>query len=172
MSDPYIGQIISVGFNFAPLNWAYCNGQLFSISQFDALFTLIGTTYGGDGISTFGIPDLRGRVPVHQGPSSPIGLSAGTESITLDITQLPAHTHLVQTATQPGTTNTASTSTVLSDVGGATFGVYQPPDPANQTPLSPASVGSAGQNMAHENRQPYLPITYAICLQGIFPPFG
>src|SRR5262245_37225681 len=93
MSDPYIGEIRMFGGNFAPLDWAFCNGQLLAISQYEALFNLIGTTYGGDGVTTFALPDLRGRLPMHQGSGYPIGGAAGQESVTLTLPQIPAHTH-------------------------------------------------------------------------------
>jgi microcystin-dependent protein len=174
MSDPFLGQVIAVGFNFAPVGWALCNGQLLNISQNDALFTLLGTTYGGDGTNTFGLPDLRGRVPINQGQGpglSPyaMGQVAGDEAVTLVSGNLPAHTHTAGTANSPGTTNIPAANTVLSDEGPGTPIVTTYVPFANAQPLVGSTIQSAGQGLQHENRQPYLAINFVIALEGIYP---
>jgi microcystin-dependent protein len=179
MSDAYLGQILAVGFNFAPVNWALCNGQLLDIATNDALFNLIGTTYGGDGQSTFGLPDLRGRVPIHvgQGPKglSPyvLGQVGGLETITLKSAEMAQHTHVLQGSNTNATTNIPAANTALANEVIA----YQPAIPAyfSQPPadpqnMAPASITAAGNSLPHENRQPYLVINYIICTSGLYPP--
>ncbi len=179
MSQPYVGQILMFAGNFAPAGWMTCSGQLLPISEYDTLFNLIGTTYGGDGQSTFGLPDLQGRVPIHMGQGGgfsnySIGQFAGTESVSLNSNQLPSHNHLLATVNAPGNQNTPSVSVVLaneqSGVGGTTEPfAYLPFSGANQVQLSTSSIGSSGTGVAHENRQPVLAVTYCISLFGIFP---
>jgi len=172
MSDPYIGEIRMFGGNFAPAGWVFCDGQLMPISENDALFTLLGTTYGGDGQETFGIPDLRGRVPVHMGPINQIGESAGVEQVTLTIQQLPSHNHPMLAANSPSTTSQPGTATILADEGPAgitSVFTYIAPGGANQTPLSPQSIGPAGGSAPHDNIQPTLCINYILSLYGVFP---
>lgn len=171
MSDPYIGQIILFGGNFAPLNWAFCNGALLAIADHDALFAILGTTYGGDGQVTFALPDLRGRAPIHVGGSPGPGRSTyqlgevgGTETVPLSVNQLAAHAHPVKVAArnEPG---------VQSRPGGnilAAANNYDAPASADAT-LGGVSMGDTGGNFPHENRQPYLACNYIICLYGIFP---
>lgn len=174
MSDPFLGQVIAVGFTFAPVGWAFCNGQLLSIAQNDALYNLLGTTYGGDGVTTFGLPDLRGRVPLNQGTgpglsSYVLGQSAGVETVTLASGNLPKHTHTAGTAKSPGTTNVPSASTVLSDEGPGTPVITTYTAFANQQPLVGTTIGPAGSTLPHENRPPLLAINFVIALQGIYP---
>ncbi|BCH25349.1 microcystin dependent MdpB family protein [Mesorhizobium sp. L-8-10] len=176
MSDPYIGEIRLFAGNFAPAGWALCQGQLMPIAENDALFTLIGTTYGGDGQQTFALPDLQGRVPLHQGTLAGntyvIGERSGTESVTLTTTQLPIHNHRVGSTGQPGTTGTPSSSTIVADEGPANIAsvfAYQPFDGTNQVQISAASVSQVGGNQPHDNMQPYLTLNYIISLFGIFP---
>jgi microcystin-dependent protein len=168
VSEPYIGEIRMFGGNFPPAGWALCNGALMAISENDALFTLIGTTYGGDGQSTFGLPDLQGRVPIHQGTLSgttfTIGEVAGTESVTLTTQQIPSHTHPMLGSADPATTLNAQ-GNVLS--GTATATPYFNITPA--TPLNGQAVTPVGGNQPHENMQPYIVIEYIISLFGIFP---
>ena len=164
MAEPFLGMIMLFGGNFAPSGWALCNGQLLSIQQNTALFSILGTTYGGNGTSNFALPDLRGRVPVHfgQGP----GLSnysegevGGSESVTLQTTEMPPHQH-----TQPATEGVQTTNrpnNALPAEGGVYAGT------SDGSALAPTS--SAGGGQPHENRQPYLTMNYCIALQGIFP---
>ena len=169
MSDPYIGEIRVFGFNFAPVNWAFCHGQLVPIDQFDALFTLIGTTYGGDGVTTFALPDMRGRIPIHQGQGtglSPytIGQIAGTESVTLTTQQLPSHGHSLL-ASVSGTRTTAPTNNVL---GSGEADIYNR-DTTATLAASSSAVATSGGGQPHANIQPSLGVNFCICVFGIFP---
>lgn len=176
MSQPYIGEIRIFAGNFPPAGWAFCDGQLMSISENDTLFTLIGTTYGGDGQETFGIPDLRGRVPVHQGTGGGvtylIGENGGAETVTLTPNQMPIHTHaLVSTAT-PASVGTPSGQSIFADMGpgGATnVNAFVPYTGTTQVTLAATSVSSAGGSQPHGNMQPYLGLNFIISLFGIFP---
>ena len=164
--DTFIGQLMCVGFNYAPQGWALCQGQLLPIADNSALFSLLGTTFGGDGQTTFGLPDLRGRMPVGMGNGpglSPydIGQAGGTESVTLVAGNLPAHTHSV--AASSADKNDASPANAFFSGGGA----YN--TAANAT-MNPSMVGPAGGNQPHENRQPVLGINWIIALEGIYPP--
>ena len=178
--DVYIGTILMVGFNFAPVGWALCNGQLLSITQNNALFTLLGTTYGGDGQRTFGLPDLQGRVPIHMGNDnglSPyvIGQHGGVEGVTLLTTQMPQHLHTVATpcSTANGSANSpanAYPAIVNSGVGHPppAYPAFAPAATAGQT-MAPVNSGLAGGNLPHANIQPYLTVNFIIALQGLFP---
>lgn len=164
---PYIGELRMFGGNFAPAGWAVCEGQLLSIAENAALFQLIGTTYGGDGQNTFGLPDLRGRFPVHQGTgagqTAVIGQLAGTETVTLTGSQLPVHAHNISgspTASSPSPAN--STPAVWGE------SQYSTADPT-AAQLSASAVTSTGGSGPHENRSPYLGVTFIIALVGIFP---
>ena len=168
MSNPFIGEIISVGFDFAPQGWAKCDGQIMPIDQNDALFALIGTTYGGDGQSTFGLPDLRGRGPVHmgQGPGLSnriIGESGGVETVALTTNQIPAHSHPVAAATS----FTSSSPAGSAPAPGATYG-----DAPDATRMHGSMVQPAGAGSAHENMPPFLAINWCISLSGVFPSQG
>jgi microcystin-dependent protein len=171
--EPFVGQIIPVAFNFAPPGWFLCQGQLVPISEYQALYTLIGTIYGGDGQQTFGIPNLSGRSPLHYGQG--IGLSAytmgetvGSEGVTLNSSQIGAHTHPFIASNKAATTTIPGPTTAL---GGASAGVgisvYA--TTTSNTSLAPASIGNVGGSQLHENRQPYLACTYIIAWAGIFP---
>lgn len=170
MAEPYIGQITIFAGNFAPRGWAFCEGQLLSIAQNTALFSILGTTYGGDGRTTFALPDLRGRAPIHaaQGPglsNYALGQQGGTETTTLTVNQLPAHAHTTQvfSNTDPAT-STTPTNTVLANSGEVP--IYA--NASNQTLAGP-TTGLSGANQPFDTRQPYLAINYIIALQGIFP---
>jgi microcystin-dependent protein len=171
MATPFLAEIKMFGGNFAPIGYALCNGQLLAISQNSALFSLLGTTYGGNGQTTFGLPDLRGRVPIHAG-SGPgltpyvLGEIAGTESVTLLQSQMPAHNHLVEANSSAGTATAPSTTLVLA-ASTARDKVYSTAAP--NTTLSPAAIGVAGSSQPHNNIQPYLVVNFIIALQGIFP---
>jgi len=167
MSQPFIGEIKPCGFNFAPLGYAFCDGSLQSIDQNQALYALIGTTFGGDGVQTFGLPDLRGRVPVGQGAGpglSPliIGEVYGVESVTLTTQQLPSHTHTVGVST-------AAASTVNPSNGYPALSARKVYGTTSLTAMSANSIPTAGSSFAHENRQPYLVISFCIAIEGIFP---
>jgi microcystin-dependent protein len=166
MAQPYVGEIRMFGGNFAPAGWAFCEGQLLPISENETLFQLIGTTYGGDGQETFALPDLRGRIPIHQGNGFILAETGGAEEITLTINQTPAHSHALlcsgnnADSTQP-TNNVAGVVTV---VGVTAYGTDAPP-----TNLSPQSISSVGGSQPHTNFQPYLCVDFIISLFGIFP---
>jgi len=180
MAEPFIGEIRMVAWNFAAEGWTLCNGQLLAISQYTALFSLLGTTYGGDGIQTFALPNLQSRVPIHQGTGPglstyPIGAASGSENVTLLTTQMPQHNHLVGVSNLTGTvadptnallaqgnSGTARTPVTVSDyVSTAATGT-----------LAPTAISMAGSNQPHPNIQPYLCINFIIALVGIFPPRG
>lgn len=186
MSQPYIGQIILVGFNFAPVGFLACDGSLLPIVQFEALFNLIGTTYGGDGQTTFAVPDLRGRVPMGmgQGPGlSPrtIGEASGSESVTLNTNQIPQHTHVVDASATTGAIQCkAGAGNTTSPAGGVMAGeaagvtmLYssQPADSVmgNLSAGASAPSGSTGGSQPHDNMRPYLVLSYCIAAEGIFP---
>jgi microcystin-dependent protein len=177
MSQPFVGQVIRVGFNFPPSGWAKCEGQLMPIDQNPTLFNLIGTTYGGDGQATFALPDLRGRVPVSMGQGAGlsnynIGQLAGSETVTLTSAQLPQHQHFVNAITSAGSSSAPGPSVVLANEGPQGISqvfTYSPFDQANQTALKSTSIGQNPGGQPHENRQPFLVITYCIALFGLFP---
>ena len=151
--------------NFAPAGWMFCEGQLLPISENEVLFTLIGTTYGGDGQSTFALPDLRGRIPLHFGGGFTLAETGGVETVTLTVNQIPAHTHTMQ-----GTTNAASNTNPANSVLARTLvnvSAYGTDAPITQ--LSPASISSVGGSQPHENFQAYLCVNFIISLFGIFP---
>jgi microcystin-dependent protein len=165
MSQPFVGEIRMFAGNFAPVGWLLCQGQLLPISEYDTLFTLIGTTYGGDGEETFKLPDLQGRVPIHQSSGYPIGASGGVETVTLTTNQIPSHTHALTATTSPAD-DVNPTNNVLAQA--STFDGYEialPPASA----MAPQSIGPAGNNQPHENMQPYLCVNFIISLYGIFP---
>jgi microcystin-dependent protein len=167
MDAPYVSEIRLFAFGFAPKGWAFCNGQLLSIQQNQALFSLLGTTYGGDGMRTFGLPNLQGRVPVHYGQGIALGASGGEESHTLLATEMPTHTH---PATADGTAASGSSKFVANSLlGTLPAGVTYYGPPANPTPMSPTMVTNAGGNQAHPNMQPYTVMNACIALVGIYP---
>jgi microcystin-dependent protein len=171
MSDPFIGEIRMFGGNFAPAGWALCEGQLLAISENDALFTLIGTTYGGDGQTTFALPDLRGRLPIHAGTGpglSPrtIGEQDGVENVTLTNPQLPLHTHVPQALSTPGTGPSPSSAIWASTNTGA---IYRASGPAAGVTMNTNAIAPIGGSQPHTNMQPYLCINFIISLYGIFP---
>jgi microcystin-dependent protein len=162
MSEPFLGEIKVVSFNFAPKGWALCNGQLLPISQNQALFALLGTTYGGNGQTTFALPDFRGRLPIHQGAGHVAGERAGTPSVTVTMQQMPAHSHTLQATAQNG-----ATANPVNAFLGSVNNAYGPP--ASLTTLSPGTVTNAGGSQPHNNMMPFLVLNFVIALQGIFP---
>lgn len=162
MTSQFIGEIRVLAFGSVPRGWALCNGKTILIRDAQALFGLLGTVYGGDGVQTFGLPDLCGRVPLHVGPGYPPGQRGGQESVTLATQEMPRHTHSV---------NVVNANAYMGPSGGqfaAANGAYQAP-PAN-TSLPPQTIDTAGGGLPHENRQPFLTVNFVIALQGIFPP--
>lgn len=162
MSDPYLGEIRIVSFTFPPRGWATCNGQLLPINQNQALFSILGTQYGGNGVTTFALPDLRGRVPVHQSPQLPVGAAGGEESHVLTTAELPAHRHQVRASPAAGTA-TVPTNAYPAAAPGAAYAA------AANTPMLSTAVASVGGGQAHENRSPFLALNFTIALQGVFP---
>jgi len=164
MSEPFIGEIRMFAGNFAPLGWAFCDGQLIPISENDALFALIGTTYGGDGQTTFALPDLRGRAPIHQGSGYTLAQMTGSENVTLNSSQIPNHTHTLMARER---------SAAFRNPIGAQFAVTE--KPAYAAPggagldVLPGAIASAGGSQPHENMQPFLCVRFIIALFGIFP---
>lgn len=163
MGTPFLSEIKIISWNYSPKGWAFCNGQFLPINQNQALFSLLGTMYGGNGQTTFALPDLRGRVPLHMGSGFTEGQAAGQPSHTVTISEMPAHNHFVQvsnaTATQQSDFNNILASAPISN-----FGSF-----ANLTTLHPASITNVGGSQPHENMQPYLCLNYIIALQGAFP---
>jgi microcystin-dependent protein len=162
--DPFIGEIRMFGGNFAPTGWAFCDGQLIPISENDALFTLIGTTYGGDGLVTFALPDLRGRVPIHQGNGFTLGQAAGVETVTLTTQQIPVHSHAFLGSLNQGGTTNPPTNVVAQIPGGNVYIQDSTGVAMNNQSLQPV-----GGSQPHENRQPFLTISFIIALDGVFP---
>jgi microcystin-dependent protein len=163
MSDPYIGEIRMFGGNFAPNGWLLCQGQLVAIADYDTLFNLIGTTYGGDGQNTFALPDLQSRVPVHRGPQDPLASTGGAESVLLTSQQLPVHTHAARVATTYGG-EASPTGNIWSQSSYLQYSTSAP----NSTMRADA-LGVAGGNQPHENMPPFLSIQFIISLFGIYP---
>lgn len=161
MSDPYIGEIKVISFNFPPRGWAFCNGQLLPINQNQALFSILGTQYGGNGQTTFALPNLQGRIPVHQGQSYVVGQAGGEASHTLTLGEMPVHTHLplaVTAATGASPAGTAWATAPLPAYG-----------PSSDTAMNAAALANVGGSQPHENQAPYLVLNFVIALVGIFP---
>jgi microcystin-dependent protein len=188
MSSPYIGEVILVGFNFAPTGWAMCNGQLMSIAENDALFNLIGTTYGGDGQTTFALPDLRGRVPISQGQGAglsnyAIGESGGAETVTITVAQTPQHAHTIDPATLTATAKcknglgnqqTPVGNVLAVEAADASLPYGNAAPNANMssgavTLSGTVTAGASGGSQPHDNLQPHLVMNYCISLFGVFP---
>jgi microcystin-dependent protein len=173
MAEPFLGQIIAVGFNFAPIGWKLCDGQLVPIAENQGLFNLIGTTYGGDGQTTFGLPDLRGRVAISQGqatgqPNYTPGQNAGSETVVLTANQTAGHAHTLLASSQKGTTDTPDSTMALAENDQVRVHMYGTVAP--NTSLAPASITTtSSSSQPHENRQPYLVINYIIAVEGIYP---
>ncbi|MBL8311369.1 MAG: phage tail protein [Burkholderiales bacterium] len=173
MSDPFVAEIRIFPFNFAPRGWAFCNGQLLPISQNTALFSLLGTYYGGDGKSTFGLPDLQGSAPLGagQGPGLSdyfLGQVSGAENVTLLQSEIPSHSHALNTYNDIGEDRTPNTTEALArSTGGSLYGA---PGPVTQ--MAPSALVPYGGSLPHNNMQPYLTLSFCIAMQGIFPPRG
>lgn len=173
MSDPFVAEIRAFGFNFAPRGWAFCNGQILPLSQNTALFSLLGTNYGGDGKSTFGLPNLQGSAPLGagQGPGLSnyfVGESGGTPSVTLLQSEMPGHTHALNTYNDIGEDRTPNASEALArSTGGLLYG-----SPTSMTPMAGSALTPYGASQPHNNMHPYLVVNFCIAMQGIFPARG
>jgi len=163
MSNPYVGEIRIFAGNFAPNGWDFCNGLLLPISDYETLFNLIGTTYGGDGVSTFALPDLRSRVPVHQGSGFVIGQNGGEETVTLNTTQIPSHSHVPAANSNPGTQSSPSGAVWAQ----STLNEYSSTAPS--VTMAASALGQTGGSQPHDNMLPYVGLNYIISLFGIFP---
>jgi microcystin-dependent protein len=180
MSDEFVAEIRIFPFNFAPTGWAFCNGQLLPISQNTALFSLLGTTYGGDGSSTFALPDVQGNAPLQPGTGQgltprALGETAGVENITLITSEMPQHTHFLNVRGSAGNTNSAAGGFPSTGgwVEGSKFGVVQAyTTQAADTLMAANEIGFNGASLPHTNMQPYLTLNFCIALQGVFPPRG
>lgn len=170
MADPFVAEIRIFPFNFAPSGWAFCDGQLLPLSQNTALFSLLGTTYGGNGISNFALPDLQGRAPMQpgQGPGlslHDLGETGGSETVTLLESEIPSHSHAFMASTSPGNSRTPTNSALSRSQGGSIY-TDQPPN----VMLAAQAAAPAGGDAPHNNLQPYLTFYFCIALQGVFPP--
>ena len=168
MSEPFMSEIKVVSFNFPPKGWAFCNGQTLPINQNQALFSLLGTTYGGNGQTTFQLPNLRGQVPIHMGNGHTLGEKAGTTSVTVNIQQLPTHLHSFNVSSTQALANGGnipdSTKTLAPSIASNIYG-----SPQALTPMDPTAVTNTGGSQPHNNMMPYLTLNFIIALQGIFP---
>ena len=163
MAEPFLSEIRLMSFDFAPKGWAMCNGQQLPINQNQALFALLGTTYGGNGQTTFALPDLRGRVPIHVGDGFTLGTKAGEAAHTVTLQEMPTHPHFLNV-----TNNNGSAAMPTGNVLAAANNMYHDPS-GSLTTMSPSTVGNVGGSQPHNNMQPYLSLTFCIALQGIFP---
>src|SRR5437660_12166823 len=162
MSSPFIGEIRMFGGNFAPVGWAFCNGALMAIDQNDALFNLIGTTYGGDGQTTFALPNLQSRVPIHVGPGFALGQAGGVEEVTLNTSQIPLHSHFPQATTGGGNSNSPLNGIWAQSASG-------PYETANLPNTNMAAMQPSGGSQPHDNMIPFLVINFILSLFGVFP---
>lgn len=167
MGQPYIGEIRMFAGNFAPMGWQFCDGSLLPIAEYDALFNLIGTTYGGDGQETFAVPDLRGRIPLHMGSGAVIGETMGTETVTLTTQQIPAHSHAAMVSSNNGS-GTTPIGAVLARNAAAPE-AYTTDTSVGLTPLNPASISQTGNSQPHDNMMPFLCVSFIISLFGLYP---
>jgi microcystin-dependent protein len=163
MAEPFLSEIRIMSFSFAPKGWAMCNGQLLPINQNQALFSLLGTTFGGDGRVNFALPDVRGRVPIHVGGGHVLGEKGGEQAHTLSISEIPTHVHVLECTNNPATTDVAA-GLIYGTAGGDSYGAA-----AQLQVMNPQCVGNTGGSQAHLNMQPFLSLTFCIALQGIFP---
>ena len=172
MADPFVAEIRIFPFNFAPKGWAWCDGQLLPLSQNTALFSLLGTTYGGNGKSNFALPDLQGRAPMHpgQGPGlslHDLGETGGAETVTLLQSEIPVHSHALNATVEDGTQGSLTPNVALAtSVGGA---LYQNQTAANLTPMHGQTLAPSGGSLPHNNMMPYLVVNFCIAMQGVFP---
>ena len=162
MSEPFLAEIMIVGFNFPPRGWAYCDGQILPINQNQSLFSLLGTTYGGDGRTSFALPELRGRSPIHVGGGHNLGQKSGEDGHTLTVGEIPQHTHVAQASSSSADAPVPS-DTLLAAVNN----MYHVPQ--DLVTLGAGTVAEAGSSQSHDNMQPYLALNYCIALQGLFP---
>lgn len=166
MSEPFLAEVRIVGFNFAPRGWAFCDGQILPINQNQSLYSLLGTTYGGDGRTSFALPDLRGRTPIHVGEGHREGQKSGEETHTLSGNEMPQHNHVVFATSVDANTPNPTTSTVLASVPTRIYAEF---NNASAVSLHSGTITNVGGGQAHENMQPYIALNFCIALQGLFP---
>jgi microcystin-dependent protein len=169
VAEPFLSEIRVFSFNFAPRGWAMANGQLLPINQNQALFSLLGITYGGDGRVNFGLPNLQGRVPVHEGAGFVLGQNAGDSAVTLTTPTMPMHLHPLQGNSVPGALVTPTAGSQLAQSTSSSYGKLGDPGQPMMVPMALDTLASAGGGQPHENRQPYLALNFCVALQGIFP---
>ncbi len=167
MSEPFLAEIRIVGFNFAPRGWAFCDGQILPINQNQSLYSLLGTTYGGDGRTSFALPDLRSRTPIHRSDGHSLGQKSGVETVTLTAAQIAPHTHTFKASSSAGVDRSA-TNDILADTA-PDGNLYRDAEAATMTALRSGSITNAGGGQAHNNMQPYTTLSFCIALQGLFP---
>ena len=165
MAEPFLSEIRIMSFNFAPKGWALCNGQLLPINQNQALFSLLGTTYGGDGRVNFALPDLRSRVPLHFGSNHTLGEKGGEQAHTLSISEIPTHLHVANATSIPSTTNVPGATVLLAQSTSSQLYTAA----ASLQAMAASAISNVGGSQAHQNMQPFLTLTFCIALQGIFP---
>ena len=166
MAEPFLGEIRLMSFAFAPKGWSLCNGQVLPINQNQALFSLLGTTFGGNGQTTFALPNLQGRTPIHSDSNHPLGEQGGEQNHTVSIAELPPHVHQAQATTVTATTSAPDTTVMLAQSSASSL--YSPAD-ANLQPLAANALGNTGGSQPHQNMQPFNTLNFCIALQGIFP---
>lgn len=174
MSEPFLAEVRLMGFNFAPRGWAFCDGQILPINQNQSLYSLLGTIYGGDGRTSFALPDLRGRTPIHVGNSNggeehELGQKGGEEAITLSTVEMPSHDHTAQAANSEANQNNSG-GNILAAASASTFNLYisETSTPTRQ-PITSSTVTNVGGSQSHNNMQPYFAVNFCIALQGLFP---
>ena len=168
MSEPFLAEIRIVGFNFAPRGWAFCDGQILPINQNQSLYSLLGTTYGGDGRTSFALPDLRGRTPLHRTDAYPLGRTSGVETVTLTAGQIAAHRHVAKVSSAAGD-QIQTSGNIPAQSNQPQDRAYSVPVESTMTSLRSGSITNAGGGQAHDNMQPYLTLHFIIALRGLFP---
>ena len=167
MSEPFLAEVRMFGFEFAPRGWAFLDGQILPINQNQSLYSLLGTTYGGDGQTTFALPDLRGRTPIHEENGYQLGAKSGEEAVSLSASEIPNHTHTAMASATPADSNSQVDHVLAAEV--APDAAYRVAEAANMTALRAETVTNAGGGQAHDNMQPYLTLNFCIAMQGLFP---
>jgi len=169
MSEPFLAEIRIVGFNFAPRGWAFCDGQILPINQNQSLYSLLGTTYGGDGRTSFALPDLRSRTPIHKADGHPLGQKSGAETVTLSGAEMPAHNHTFQGTSSPPVAGRDGRTPKNQVLATTALPTYRAPEDATASTLASGQITNVGGGQAHNNMQPYTTLSYCIALQGLFP---
>jgi len=167
MSEPFLAEVRMMGFNFAPRGWAFLDGQILPINQNQSLYSLLGTVYGGDGRTSFALPDLRGRTPVHRSGGHALGQKSGAETVTLSAAEIANHTHVVMASSSPGNNRSPDSKVLAGEIDPEA--AYRVPEAATETALRSGTVTNSGGSQAHNNMQPYITLNFCIALRGLFP---